>query len=1066
MYIADLHIHSRYSRATSKDCIPEQLDLWARRKGIRLIGTGDFTHPAWREELTQKLVPDGSGLYLLREDCRSTQAPGEPARFVLSGEISCIYKKNDKVRKVHNLILLPDLEAAEILSRKLEAIGNIHSDGRPILGLDSRDLLEITLESCPKAIFIPAHIWTPHFSMFGAFSNFSSVEECFEDLTPYIHAMETGLSSDPPMNWRVSQLDRYQLVSNSDAHSPAKLGREANLLDTELSYSGLYYAIQEGTGLAGTIEFFPEEGKYHYDGHRSCNLCLKPAEAIACGGICPVCGKKLTIGVEHRVEELADRADGFRPKNARPYESLVPLPEVIAASTGLSESSKKTAAIYEELLRQLGNEFDILRQIPTNEIELAAGPCIAEGIRRLRAGKVERAPGYDGEYGTIRLLSQSEIDSLNGQFSLFTGLASAGKSSERVVKSPAPVSEEKSQNPAAPIVLNAEQEAAVTAVDPFIAVTAGPGTGKTRTLISRILHLIKNRGVKPGQITAVTFTNKAADEIRARLEQALGSKSAARGITTGTFHSISYELLCRAQPETALPDEFLLQEIAASVLRECGLKLKTSQFLRRVSAKKNGLPAERDDLFEDAFQKYAARLSERRLIDFDDLLLRALELCRASAKQERRFSYLLVDEFQDINQLQYELIRIWSQHGKSLFVIGDPDQSIYGFRGADARCFERLKNDHPDLRQIRLSENYRSTPEILACALPVISQNPGGTRLLHPHRSKGASVDLLTAQTPLSEGIFIAKEINRMVGGLDMLDAENRLLQKRDTVSCGFSDIAVLYRTHHQAALIEKCLKKENIPYVTVGRDDYLADPVVRGCIGFFRFLRNPGDMAALETTLKTLWSCPADLASGFSLSWNTACENKTAAEAFSELSAAYGRVGHLEPFFRLAPQFVSGKGKPHKLLERFFQKAGLSETEPLQKLRNTAVFYSDMPALLTALSCGEEADLVCGHGKSYTPGAVTLMTLHGAKGLEFPVVFLCGVSKGILPLESERHPSDTEEERRLFYVGMTRAKDKLLLLASPEPSPFLADIPEAKLVQAPVAVPKPRPDGVQLSLF
>ena len=578
--------------------------------------------------------------------------------------------------------------------------------------------------------------------------------------------------------------------------------------------------------------------------------------------------------------------------------------------------------------------------------------------------------------------------------------------------------------------------------------------------------MIKNRGVKPGQITAVTFTNKAADEIRARLEQALGSKSAAHGITTGTFHSISYELLCRAQPETVLPDEFLLQEIAASVLRECGLKLKTSQFLRRVSAKKNGLPAERDDLFEEAFQKYAARLSERRLIDFDDLLLRALELCRASAKQERCFSYLLVDEFQDINPLQYELIRIWSQHGKSLFVIGDSDQSIYSFRGADACCFERLKNDHPDLRQIRLSENYRSTPEILACALPVISQNPGGTRLLHPHRSKGASVDLLTAQTPLSEGIFIAKEINRMVGGLDMLDAENRLLQKRDTVSCGFSDIAVLYRTHHQASLIEKCLKKENIPYVTVGRDDYLADPAVRGCIGFFRFLRNPGDMTALETALKTLWNCPDDLVSGFSLSWNTACENKTAAEAFSELSAAYGRVGHLEPFFRLAPQFVSGKGKPHKLLERFFQEAGLSETESLQKLRNTAVFYSDMPALLTALSCGEEADLVCGHGKSYTSGAVTLMTLHGAKGLEFPVVFLCGVSKGILPLESERHPSDTEEERRLFYVGMTRAKDKLLLLTSPEPSPFLADIPEAKLVQAPVAVPKPRPDGVQLSLF
>ncbi len=412
MLIADLHIHSKYSRATSRDCVAEQLDFWGARKGIGLIGTGDFTHPAWRAELKEKLMPAEDGLYCLKPELRITENRiGGDVRFVVSGEISSIYKKNGKTRKIHNLILLPGLEEADRLSKKLEAIGNIHSDGRPILGLDSHDLLEITLETCPDAIFIPAHIWTPHFSLFGAFSGFDTIEECFEDLTPHIHALETGLSSDPPMNWRVSALDRYTMVSHSDAHSPAKLGREADLLDISPSYQALNRAICEGArgGFYGTIEFFPEEGKYHYDGHRACGLCLKPQETAQYNGKCPVCGKKITIGVEHRVEQLADRAEGCRPENARHFESLVPLPEVIAASTGRSAASKRVQAEYEMILGKLGPEFGILRDIPLDLIGRAAGPCVEEGIRQLREGKVKRIPGYDGEYGTIELLTPSEI---------------------------------------------------------------------------------------------------------------------------------------------------------------------------------------------------------------------------------------------------------------------------------------------------------------------------------------------------------------------------------------------------------------------------------------------------------------------------------------------------------------------------------------------------------------------------------------------------------------------------------------------------------------------------------
>ena len=408
--IADLHIHSRFSMATSKEGTPENLDFWARKKGISLIGTGDFTHPVWREELKERLVSEGNGLDRLRDEYvkeESRKFPGEGTRFVVSGEISSIYKKNGKTRKVHNVILLPSLEAADAMAQRLEKIGNIHSDGRPILGLDSHDLLEMMLDVCPEGILIPAHIWTPHFSVLGAKSGFDSVEECFEELAPYIHALETGLSSDPAMNWRISKLDRYQLVSNSDAHSPSKLGREANLLDIDCSYEGLYRAIQTGEGLEGTVEFFPEEGKYHFDGHRKCGVSLSPVEAERLGGICPVCGKKLTMGVDHRVEQLADRAEGFVKKDGKKYESLVPLPEVISACMGYSTASKKVQGCFEQMIQTLGTEFDILRNVPSEDIKSCAGERIAEGIENVRTGNVKRIPGYDGEYGKIELFDEN-----------------------------------------------------------------------------------------------------------------------------------------------------------------------------------------------------------------------------------------------------------------------------------------------------------------------------------------------------------------------------------------------------------------------------------------------------------------------------------------------------------------------------------------------------------------------------------------------------------------------------------------------------------------------------------
>ncbi len=1085
MVIADLHIHSKYSRATSRDAVPESLELWARRKGIGLVGTGDFTHPAWRAELAEKLVPNGAGFYTLREELRRPSGVAgdrQVPHFVVSGEISSIYKKDGRVRKVHNLILLPGLEAAETLSRRLEAIGNLHSDGRPILGLDSRDLLEITLESCPDAVFIPAHIWTPHFSLFGAFSGFDAIEECFGDLTPYIHALETGLSSDPPMNWRVSALDGYTLVSNSDAHSPAKLGREANLLDIPFSYSAMADAIQGRTPerFGGTIEFFPEEGKYHYDGHRNCHLCLKPSEAERYDGKCPVCGKKLTIGVEHRVEQLADRAEGAVRSSAKPFESLVPLPETIAASTGLSASSKRVDAQYFSMLQTLGDEFTILRQTPIERIEQAAGPCIAEGIRRLREGRVERVPGYDGEYGIIRLLSPSEIESLNGQTSLFAvrPVQKAEPAGKPLPESAVPAASGGQAAADAGALstglLNPEQREAVEAVEPAVAVIAGPGAGKTKTLVERIAFLIEQRRVKPSQITAVTFTNKAAAEMRQRLEARLGGKRAVQGLTVGTFHAICLERLTR-EGTVRLVDESEAVELAETVLRELGLAKKKNaprMLLSELSRRKNGLPEKGTQLPEEAFTQYQARLHRSGFLDFDDLLLKERERLAADGKPKGKtdpFAYLLVDEFQDINPLQYDLLCAWSRGSKSLFVIGDPDQSIYGFRGADAGCFDRLLSDRPDLRRIRLVKNYRSTPEILDCALSAISANPGELRVLEAQCASGAAVRLAAAPSELSEGIFVAKEINRMVGGVDMLDAQGGAAVSREHPR-SFSEIAVLYRTHRQSELLETCLKKEGIPYVVAGREPFLSDRTVRGVIDFFRFLTGDWDRPALEGCLRRLWDCPPDLVEQVSLAAGRMAEavpGRMTAGQLEQLAAGFDGLPQLAPFFASVQEWMPqlSKGKPWKLLDGFCAQLHPPKTAvaALQKLGRMAVFHRTMGDFLQALTLGQESDLMrSASGKSYDTGAVTLMTLHGAKGLEFPAVFLCGVRKGSIPLESERKMVDLEEERRLFYVGLTRAKEELILVCGKEPSPFLEELPLDRMQRETAGVsPRNAPDDL-----
>ena len=1025
MYIADLHIHSRFSRATSGDCDAPHLDLWARNKGIQLVGTGDFTHPQWRKELAEMLAPAEEGLYTLKEEYRlpALAHENEAPRFVVTGEISTIYKRDGKTRKVHHVIILPGLEEAESLSRRLELIGNLHSDGRPILGLDSRDLLEIVLETCPQAIYVPAHIWTPHFSLFGAFSGFDSIEECFGDLTPCVHALETGLSSDPPMNRRLSALDGHVLVSNSDAHSPAKLGREANLLSCDLSFPALKRSLDTGDGFFGTIEFYPEEGKYHLDGHRPCHCRLDPADTVRYGGRCPVCGKKVTVGVLSRVEALADRSEPCPLPH--PFESLMPLPELLGEALGASAASKKVQAAYADLLGKLGNEFSILRSISIQDAAQAGGFLLGEALRRLRAGQVKRIGGYDGEYGQIRLFAPGERETLLGQTTLLTGgLETAPERPIAPAPEPKPIPEEAPSPAAEPVLsLNPEQQAAVTSVSPVVAVIAGPGTGKTGTLIQRIAHLIEDRGVPARDITAVTFTRQAAQEMRSRLEGRLGKRKI-QGLTVGTFHAICLKLI----EKNPLISREAAREVMAALLKERGDKLPPQDALSLISARKNGLDS--PGLSDGLFASYQERLSSLGVRDLDDVLLEALGI---PINDQRMFRHLLVDEFQDINGIQRALVEHWSEKGE-LFVIGDPDQSIYGFRGADDGCFDALAQAHPQAERIRLTRNYRSTAQVVDCALSVIGKNPGEPRTLTAENGDGLPVRLIQAPDPASEGIWIAKEIARLTGGVDMLETHGA---DRERPRRAFSDIAVLCRTHHQLSQLERYLRHDSIPCVVVGWEDFWASDPAQATLGFFEALLEPGNLPALDRALRGLWRCPSALIQRAEAAMRlpgapTCPEWMEALSPFDALSPFLDAVRAIAPAVR--------KEKPLKLMKALLDLVGASGPD-LEKLLDAAVLFPDMPALLDAFRLGEEGDLrrLC-FGKP--SGAVRLMTLHAAKGLEFPAVILAGVNRDILPLTHPEEEWNEAEERRLFFVGITRAREELILTSGGVPSPFLWELP------------------------
>ena len=1483
--VADIHLHSHYSRATSRNLTLEHLWKWAQIKGVQVVATGDIAHPGWLAELRDKLEPAEPGLYRLKPEHTTAMADQVPAacrgtvRFLIGGEISNIYKKYDRTRKVHNIVFAPSFDATARLQEELEKIGNIRSDGRPILGLDSRDLLEIVLQVDDRCHLIPAHIWTPWFSILGSKSGFDSVQECYADLTAHIFAVETGLSSDPPMNWRVSWLDHYTLISNSDAHSPQKLAREATCFDTELSYDALFDALRSGDPrhYRGTIEFFPEEGKYHLDGHRKCGVCWEPAATRANGGRCSACGKPVTVGVYHRMEELADRPHGTLPPAAGPFASLIPLPEALAEMLGVGPNSKRVQREYHRLVERLGPELAILQEVPLEEIDAAGGAVLAEGIRRMRAGEVRAQGGYDGEYGVIRLFDGEADRSSVVQLGMFdeppdpgaaaavpparrgakrrTGFReeavpepdggaaaavqpeapelprasepsaapklspTAGPPASRELpsapKAPAPPAPESSapelpasrafspapelsatpealaapKPPAAPgplaaqgrhsrvgvaptpaprapdplaaleprsalepfaapesptardplampeppstpespaaqgppagherhsgaggapttappaselpaardpgatpkpasapepshadgetgaakvtapegrspetepvrdahqpdrprerarttrppatsgpppapaataagqpsgseqphwlTGLNPAQRAAATHTTGPLAIVAGPGTGKTRTLTVRIAHLVRALHAPPASILVLTFTHKAADELRDRLAELLPGDMA-KGISAGTFHELGARLLEEFAAAAGVPRPFAIfdETDRQAVLKQCFPALSAGQLrtaLAAISASKNGAPpapkevpraaeaaaAAADPLLRPATppdttilpeaatrdetaaspdpraqflpapspaantlpgqaevpelatlrSRYDSALAAAGAVDLDDLVARTVELLERDAgvrhTLQQRYRWLSVDEYQDVNAAQYRLLRLLAGGGANLCVIGDPDQAVYGFRGADHRYFLAFGDDFPGAETLRLDRNYRSAQAILTAAGQVIAHNPDhqAARLIAHHAAQ-VKLDVYRAPSDRAEAEYVVHQVERMIGGTSYFSLDSgRVEDDGLTENRSFADFAVLYRLNAQARLLEEAFDRSGIPYQTAGATPLAEQRPVREILALLwltevphsrlhwrrvlpdgsgpasedelaRFLdqvaaggegdgpltqrrrpptlMNTGAAAGAGAEPLSPSLAPSAPASAGAAATDDAVTNSdTTAGVAAPVYAAHGSPGGrpartLSLVRKLAAarhaavadrMWAAAEGWA-ALRGRGYDEAELERIVRLQRRADAA--HTGMRAFLTAAALQSETD-------RYDERAdrVALMSLHAAKGLEFPVVFIVGCEEDLLPYRPPHRAADPAEERRLFYVGMTRARHRLVLthatrrllfgqrLENPI-SGFVTDI-ETALREAAAAPRRPRQpaaEDLQLPLF
>ncbi|HEY0716246.1 MAG TPA: UvrD-helicase domain-containing protein [Streptosporangiaceae bacterium] len=866
------------------------------------------------------------------------------------------------------------------------------------------------------------------------------------------------------MNWMCSSLDAYRLVSNSDAHSPPMLGREATTFSVDMDYFSIAAALRTGDGLAGTIEFYPEEGKYHLDGHRKCGVRLDPQQTRDHAGVCPECHKPLTVGVLHRVAELADRPDGYRPEGAAGFSNLVQLPEIVGEILSVGPRSKNVNHLIDRLVAAFGPELSILQHVPTEDLARVGGSALGEAIGRLRRGEVVKDAGFDGEYGSVRLFQPGELDRAEALFDVpgpapttpvsdpLAGQFPGGSErSAPAVRDPHPA-----QDGVTALLdgLDDEQRAAATAPagQPLL-IVAGPGTGKTRTLTHRIAYQATVDGLLPAQFLAITFTRRAAAELRQRLAAltaqdaltASDSLTAQDGtadpaaFTVTTFHGLALRLLTRHHQQAGLPADARVADEAARLEAATRVAGSGRDGRRLLNALADGTATggrNRQADLEASRVAFRAALADEGLIDVDQLITRAVQLLRDHpdllTPLREQWPRISVDEYQDVDEPQYELLRLLAGPGDGLTVIGDPDQAIYGFRGADVKFFLRFSADHPSARTVQLTRNYRSSPAVVRAAVQAITPStlvPGRQlSAVRPHpepsAAAGPAIVLHEAATAQAEGTWIAAEIDRLIGGTSFHSLDSgRVDHRQRHATLGLSDIAVLYRTDAQTAPLLQALNRAGLPYQKGSHDRLARRPGVQDIVRELRLTAPEGSPE------QPVLNGPGE------------------EEVARQLCAAVGRLTALIKGGEAVDILAAGE-----VLTPLARRCG-----------------ADLEQFLTEISLGGEAD-------AHDPraDAVTLLTLHAAKGLEFEVVFIAGCERGLLPLwwpGPERESDD--EERRLLFVAMTRARTRLMLSyaarrgrrgAGPAtagragPSPFLAAIDPALLTRA-ATVKRPAPD-------
>ena len=856
--------------------------------------------------------------------------------------------------------------------------------------------------------------------MLGDKSGFNSVEECFEDLAKHIFAVETGLSSNAPMNWMCSSLDKYTLIANSDAHSPEKLGRNANMFNTEISYPAIIDAMKTGdpAKFIGTIDKFPQEGKYHYAGHRKCNVCWDPVETLKHNEICPVCGKPVVVGVMNRVVELSDREDIEERPNRHQFIQLIPLKEILSEIVGSPVNSKKIASAYNAVLQKAGTEFDVLMNQSIEEIKKSGGEILAEAVRRMRAGEIFIQEGYDGEYGTIKVFKKGEkiISNQNAIFSdVLPNTDQAPKrkllnfdlkeyhllvknKNVQKVEEPLPSYNSKEIFKG----LNPEQSlAAEHAIGPAL-VIAGPGTGKTRVLTQRIANLILEKNAQPENILAVTFTNKAAEEMRERLKVLLKDKKIISKLNVTTFHAFG-SLILKENAEKvgreknySIIDENDKRQIIQDILEnEKGQAKRISSAITDTKQNLLRIDEIQDKNIAEYFRKYENYLREQNAFDFDDLIYQTVLLFSEHPdileNYRKKFQWILIDEYQDVNFSQYKLVRmLMPDKNSNLFVIGDPNQAIYGFRGADVKYIRKFMDDYPSTTIYKLKKSYRCSDLILKASCDVIQTGTSEDSFLKGIQ-KGVKIKIVPQESDKSEAEFISRTIEQMIGGLRFFSMDSKVADgNSDAEIKSLSDFVVLCRIGRQMDAIEKAFKDHSIPYQKVGEEPFFKKKPIKQIIDLLKAVNNPKNY-------------------------------------FLESNLIYEKIIYTNELLKIQG-FIKGlsvRDSIRYFIDTYFENIQEEHESSLKRLIELAIdFNNDMEEFLRFVALGTGVD-------AYKPSIenVTLMTLHAAKGLEFECVFIAGCENGLIPYSLfENQISDIDEERRLLYVGMTRAKKYLYL--------------------------------------